>query len=339
MISRREIIGALAFAGGAAAGWPFAARAQQPGKIYRLAVLTRPGQGNDLTDTTGLRYWRAWREELQRLGYVEGKNLVVERREAEGEAQRMHDLVRHIATFKPDAIFAPAQNIAIALKAAATTIPIVMIAVDPVESGVVASLARPGGNITGFSLSAGPELVAKRFALLKEVVPTISRIAVLMLRTFWEGRFGDMNRDAARQVGITAIGAPFDSPADEREFRRVFAAMLRDRPDSLYLTAQPELLVHRRLIAELAAEARLPAISFYREHAEAGGLMAYSVDLDDIFRRAAGYVDRIFKGANPAEMPFEQPTRFELVINLNTAKALGLTVPPSILARADEVIE
>jgi putative ABC transport system substrate-binding protein len=333
---RREF---MLLAGCAAAGWPLAARAQQPEKAYRLAIVNRPGQGTDLAETAGLRYWRAWRAELQRLGYIEGINLIVERREAEGDAQRIDELARHIARLKPDAIFVPAQNMAHALKAAVTTIPIVTLAVDPVESGLVDSLARPGGNITGFSLSASAQLAAKRYELLKEVVPTMSRIAVLILREYWEGRFGNVHREAAQQMGITVIGAPFDSSADEREFRRIFAAIVRDRADSLYLTAQAELLVHRRLIAELAAEARLPAISVYREHAEAGGLMAYAVNLDDIFRRAAGYIDRILNGAKPAEMPFQQPNEFELVLNRKTARALRLTIPESLLARADEVIE
>ena len=333
---RREFI---VLAGSAAAGWGLEARAQQPGRTYRLVIVNRSGQSTDLAETAGLRYWRAWRAELQRLGYVEGVNLVVERRETEGDTQRIDELARRIAELKPDAIFTPAQNMAHALKAAAITIPIVTLAVDPVESGLVDSLARPGGNITGLSLSAGAQIAAKRYALLKEVVPAMSRIAVLILREYWEGRFGDVHRDAARQVGITAVGAPFDSAADEREFRRIFAAIARDRADSLYLTAQAELLVHRRLIADLAAEMKLPAIGVYREHAEAGGLMAYAVSLDDIFRRAAGYIDRILNGANPAEMPFQQPNEFELVINMKTARALDIQIPPALFARADEVIE
>lgn len=333
---RREF---LVLAGGAAAGWPLAARAQQPGRTYRLAIVNRPGQSTDLAEAAGLRYWRVWRAELQRLGYVEGVNLFVERRETEGGARRIDELARQIAEIKPDAIFAPAQNMAHALKAVGTTIPVVTLAIDPVESGLVDSLARPGGNITGFSLSAGAQIAAKRYALLKEAVPAISKIAVLILREYWEGRFGDVHRDAARQVGITVIGAPFDSAADEREFRRIFAAIAGDGADSLYLTAQAELLVNRRLISDLAVEMMLPAIGVYREYAEAGSLMSYAVSLDDIFRRAAGYIDRILNGANPAEMPFQQPNEFELVINRKTARALSIAIPASILARADEVIE
>lgn len=290
-------------------------------------------------DDPGNRHWRAWREELQQLGYVDGKNLVIDRRAVEGDRQRIDQHLREIVRLRPDVIFAPAQNLVEALKAVTTTIPIVAIVADPVGSGFAKSLARPGGNITGFSIDAGLEVVVKRIALLKQIVPAASRMACLTTRPIWESRFGDMFRVAAHQVGLVMIGAPLDSPATEQEYRRVFGAMSRNRVDSLYVAPSPEHLEYRRLIAELATGAKLPAVCFYRENAEAGGLMAYSSDIEDIFRHAAVYVDRILKGADVAEMPFQQPTKFQLVINVKTAKALGITVPPILLAGADEVIE
>lgn len=332
---RRDFISALC----GAAAWPVMASAQQSSSRYRVVVLTRPGMGAKLREGLDNRHWLAWREELQRLGYVEGKNLLIERREVGGNRQSIDRQLREVVRLKPEVIFAPAQNLVEALKSATTTIPIVAIVADPVGSGLAQSLARPGGNITGFTIDAGLETIAKRIALLKQVVPTASRMAFLTSRPILESRFGGMFRAAAQQVGIEMIGAPLESPATEQEYRHAFQAMSRDRADSLYVAPSPEHLVHRRLIAQLAAEARLPAIYFYRENVEAGGLMAYSIDIVEIFHHAAMYVDRILKGANIAEMPFQQPTKWKLVINLKTAKALGIIVPPILLARADEVFE
>src|SRR5262249_917699 len=180
--------------------------------------------------------------------------------------------------------------------------------------------------------------IAKRLALFKEAVPAASRLAALMLRYFWESGEEDF-RQAARRAGIAILGAPLDSPVDEQAYRRAFAAIVRERADSILVSAQAENAVHRRLIAELAAAGRLPTVCSLRENVEAGGLMAYAFDSVDTWRRVAGYVDLILKGAKPGELPFQQPAKFELIINLKTAKALGLTIPPALLARADEVIE
>jgi putative ABC transport system substrate-binding protein len=241
--------------------------------------------------------------------------------------------------FGPDVIFAAAQNIAEAFKSPATTIPVVTTALDPVGIGLVASLARPGGNVTGLSLDAGLETLAKRVALLKEAVPKVSRLAIMSLRQYWEGTYSSPMRDAARQVGLTAIGAPLDAPMNEAMYRRLFAHIARDGGDSIYVSPSVENLSYAQLIADLAVEARLPTMCFWRENAQAGGLMAYAVDLAERWRHAAGYIDRILKGAKPADLPIDQPTKFELVVNQKTAKALGLIIPPSIFARADEVIE
>jgi len=306
-------------------------------QMYRLLVVVRAGQAGDVSPTAKLRTWGAWHEELRQLGYAEGQNLAVEVR-AVGAAQ-VSTLAGEIVTMRPDAIFAPAQNIVALLKRAAVKVPIVTIAVDPVGSGLVTSLARPGGNITGLSLDAGLETIAKRIELLKTAAPGISRMAVLILKPYWNGRYDDIFRAAAGQLGVSVIGAPFTSPASEMQYRQVFAALSAAGADSLYVTPAPENFTHRRLIAELAVAARLPSLGFYPENAEAGGLLAYGPDVVDIFRRAVGYLDRILKGANPAEMPFQQPTKFDLVINLRTAKALGLGLPPGLLALADDVIE
>lgn len=312
--------------------------AQQSRKINRLAVLTRAGAGSDHADASGLA-WQAWRDELKNLGHVEGNNLQVSRYEAEGDVGHIRQVVREILSLKPDVIFTPAQNIADVFRSEATTIPIVVIVADPVGSGFADSLRRPGRNITGFSIDAGPETVAKRFALLKEVAPAISCIAWLAPRVLVESRFGGAFRDAARAVGLAYVGAPVGSPADEPAYRSAFARLVRDRADALAVTASIENLVHRRLIVEFAAGAKLPALYWLRDYVEAGGLLAYTIDVVDIFRGAAGYIARILNGANPAELPFQQPAKFELVVNLGTARHLGLAVPESILARADKVIE
>ena len=225
------------------------------------------------------------------------------------------------------------------MKSDATAIPVVTTALDPVGIGLAASLARPGGNVTGLGLDAGLETLAKRFELLKQVAPAASRVAVLSLRQFWEGHWGNPIRNATGQLGMTAIGAPLDPPMDDAKYRLLFADMARHTVDSIYISPSVENLAHARLIGELAVGARLPSICFWRENVQAGGLMAYAVDLVDIWRRAAQYIDRLLKGAKAADLPFEQPTKFDLVVNIGTARALSLTIPPLILARADEVIE
>lgn len=322
----------------AAMAAPRVVGAQQAGKVYRIALLTG---GVSLAEMSGsgLPFWRAFFEELRRVGYREGQNLAVERRTSEGDARRLPELARQIAELKPEVIHAVSNRAAAALKAATTTIPIVAIVGAPVDSGFAKSLARPGGYITGFSIDPGLAMFGRHIGLLKEMVPTASRIAYLTARVFWEGRVGASWREAARHAGLTSVDAAYDYPADEAEFRRVFAGMARDRVELLEVGPTPETLMHRELIAKLAAENRLPAIYVLRDGVEAGGLMAHAIDLADLWRRSAGYVDLILRGANPAEMPFQQPTKFELIINLKAAKALGLTVPEAILVRADVVIE
>ena len=332
---RRELMSVLSVAG---LGWPFAARAQETAKVYRIALFNPAAPIAEMSAEGNSRY-RAFFGELQRLGYAERRNLVIDRRSGEGDTRRLSALARQIAAVKPDVIFAISNRAVDALKAATTTIPIVALAVDPVAFGLAASLARPGGNITGFAIDTGRAFVEKQFELLKQVVPTASKVAILIPRGAWESRIGAFYREAANAAGIATVGAVLESPADEMEYRRAITAAARDRADVLYVMAAPDNLYRRRIIVAIAAEVRLPAVYVTREHVEAGGLIAYAVDFVDVYRRAAGYVGQILKGANPAAMPFQQPTKFELLINLKTAKALGLTLAPELLARADEVIE
>jgi putative tryptophan/tyrosine transport system substrate-binding protein len=256
-----------------------------------------------------------------------------------GDAERVSQLARQVAANKPDIIFSPDTQMARVLKATTSTIPIVVIADDPVLQGLAVSLSRPGTNITGFSIGASLELIAKRLELLKEAVPAVSRIAWLISTRVWQGLTERACREAAEIAGLALIPAVLASPVDASEFRRVFAAIAQDRVDSLYVAATMENLQYRRLVADLAVELRLPSVCFYRGNVEAGLLMGYTIDMIELYRGSAGYIDRIIKGANPSEMPVQQPTKYELIINLRTAKALGVTLPPTLLARAHDVIE
>jgi putative ABC transport system substrate-binding protein len=312
---------------------PLAAAAQQPaGKVPRIGYLA-PSSPSDATPG----FVGAFRQGLRDLGYVEGKNIVIEYRSAEGKQERLPDLAAELVRLKVDIIVATTTSVALATKNATRTIPIVGVLVaDPVGMGLVASLARPGGNITGTS-AFGIEIGAKQLELLKETVPRISRVAVLYNPA--GGYSGPLLRElegAARTLGVQLQLLEIRSP---NELDRAFSAMTKERAGALFVPGDAMLLVHRTQIAELAARSRLPALYGLRQHVEAGGLMSYSANFSDLFRRAATYVDKILKGTKPADLPVEQPTRFELIINLKTAKALGISIPPSVLIRADKVIE
>jgi putative ABC transport system substrate-binding protein len=272
---------------------------------------------------------------LRALGYVEGQNLVLERRSAEGRFERFGEIVAELVSRKVDVIVT-VSSMANEVKRVTNTVPIVMAtSVDPVGGGIVASLARPGGNITGLTTNPGPEFGAKQLQLLKEALPDASRVAFLGLANDWESHEGKAVRAAARTLGVTLVHAEH-TPI---HYADAFALITRDRPDALFVTRNSANYANRQLIADFAVERRMPGMYPYREFVAAGGLMSYGVSVPDLFRRAAGYVDKILKGAKPADLPVEQPTKFELVINLKTAKALRLTIPPALLARADEVIE
>ena len=331
---RRDFITAL----GTAATWPLAARAQQPAKMKRIAYV-QPGTKVSEMNVSDRPYLRAFFEELSRLGYVEGQNLGVERYSGEGRTEHYADLARDVVNTHPDLILTSGAHLSLDFKMATTTIPIVTIIIDPIALGLVTSIARPGGNITGVTISGGLELIGKRMGLLVEAMPKLSTISYLVSRPYWEDPRGAAAREAAKQAGISLKAALMGSAFNEAEYQRVFRSMEQDRADALLISEDAEHVTNRATIVELAAKGRIPAIYTVRDFVEAGGLMAYSPDLADIFRRVANLIDKILRGANPGDIPFYQPTKFELSINLKTAKALGLEMPAMLLGRADEVIE
>jgi len=334
-VRRREFITLL---GGAAAAWPVAARTQQAATQHRIAIFHPAIPTTLITETGGGSAWRAFFAELRRLGYIEGENLIIERYSAEGHHERYADLAREIVTSNPDLIVTGTNPVVIVFKAATSTIPVVAFMLDPLKAGLVTSLARPGGNITGITLDAGIEIWGKRLEMLKEAIPSTARAAFLGMREGWEGSSGQVLRDAGSQLGISLV---FMLPQNgtPSEIERVFAAMEQQRPDAVLVSGEGDLYAHRQLIVELAEKNRLPAMCPYRDYVEAGGLMAYTVDLAELLRRMAVNVHQILKGAKPGDIPIYQPTKFELLINLKTARALGLTLPLALLARAAEVIE
>ena len=281
---------------------------------------------------------QAFLRTLRELGWVEGQNLIVEYRWAEGKLERLPDLAAELVRRKVDLIVAPAGSAALAAKNATTSIPIVMIfPSDPVDMGLIASLGRPGGNVTGTTRTHGPEIFGKQLQLLKETIPHASRVAILRNPADSGSAPGVKSVEAAAQslrIRLQRLEA-----RGPEEFASAFAAMARERAEALLVIGASTFLVHRTKLAELAAKGRLPTMHGYREMVEAGGLMAYAVNMTDFIGRAAVYVDKILKGAKPADLAVEQPTKFELVINLKTAKALGLTIPQTVLLRADRVIE
>ena len=334
-MKRREFI---TFLGGAAVAWPTPARAQQPATQHRIAIFHPAIPTTLLTETGGGSAWRAFFAELRRLGYIEGENLIIERYSAEGHHERYADLAREIVTRNPDLIVTGTNPVVIVFKAATSTIPVVAFMLDPLKAGLVTSLARPGGNLTGITLDAGIEIWGKRLQMLKEAIPSTAKAAFLGMRDGWEGSSGQVLRDAGGRLGISLVFM-LPQKGTPSEIERVFAVMEQHRPDAVLVSGEGDLYAHRQLIAELAEKNRLPAMCPYRDYVEAGGLMAYAVDLAELLRRMADDVHQILKGSKPGDIPIYQPTRFELLINLKTAKALGLTLPPALLALAAETIQ
>jgi putative ABC transport system substrate-binding protein len=277
---------------------------------------------------------------LRDLGYVEGRNLVIEYRDAEGKLERLPALAAELVALKVDVIVAPNTIAALAGRHATRTLPIVFaVAADPVASGLVTSLGRPGGNVTGLSVLA-PELVGKGLELLKQAVPGVSRVAVLWTPgVLGERTDKDMLKEAEAAARALGVRLQFFEARGPEDFNRAFSDMTRARTGALTVLPSNMFVSERRRLVDLAANTRLPAVYEWREFVDAGGLMSYGPNLADQFRRAATYVDKILKGAKPVDLPVEQPTKFELVINLKTAKALGLTIQKSVLLRADQVIE
>ncbi len=394
-----------------AASAALAAEAQQAGKVYRVAVILA---GSPVSGISKNPFLNAFSQRLRELGYVEGQNIAIARLSAEGRAERHGDLVAEALRLNPDVLVTVSSPMALVAKRATTTIPIVMAtSIGPVERGIVPSLARPGGNITGLTIDVGPEIEGKRLELLKQAAPKTVRVAYIGPRFFWEGQSGAAAREAARALGVDLV---FVETAAPEHIRNALVTARRERLDALYACDCPATFAARRVIAEFAVEHRLPAVSSYRDllhlevteqaaqklgielrrvevlggadgldaafreareahcgaivtiqsalfyalncrladlalkyrlpvlssetgFAQVGGLMNYGDDTDGAWRRSAFQVDRILKGAKPADLPVEQPTKFELVINLKTAKALGLTIPQSLLIRADQLIE
>jgi putative tryptophan/tyrosine transport system substrate-binding protein len=328
-VRRREF---LALLGGVAVGWPFAAYAQQAAvKVYRVGIM------ETISPVANAANFDALRKGMRELGYIEGQNLFFEYRSADGRNERFPDLVTELVGLKVDLIVTRSTPAVLAVKAATATIPVVMAATaNPVGDGIVASLARPGGNITGLS-SFHSELATKRLELLKEMFPRIVLVATLSdpSNPVTPGQEEDVRR-AAHSLGIAT---QFLGARNREELGPAFAMATREKVEALIVQNGAPTQANLQLTIDLAAKHRVPAIYSSREFVDGGGLIAYGVSYPDLYRRAAAYADKILKGAKPAHLPIEQPTKFELVLNLKTAKTLGLEVPATLLARADEVIE
>jgi ABC-type uncharacterized transport system substrate-binding protein len=328
---RREFVIAVGSAAGAAAFSLAVVRAQQTGRLHRVGFL-----GNS-TAALEANLVGPFRNQLHELGYVEGQNLVIEYRWAEGNYDRFPALVAELLAANVEVLVTAGTPATLAVKNATTTVPLVMVAVgDPIGTGIVPSLARPGGNITGLS-SIAPDLEGKRLELLKEVIPSLAHVSV-----FWNPanpfHVGSLKQ---AQTAAESLRIRLDDLGvrTEEELDPAFAAIVKERPDALLVLADRVFLHNRTRMMDFALKNRLPSVNAYRELVEAGGLMSYGPSYEDMHRRAALYVDKILEGANPGDLPVEQPTKFTLAINLKAAKALGLTLPTTMLARADEVIE
>ena len=327
---RRDFITLL---GGAAATWPLAAHAQQAaGRVYKVGYLSLASRER------ALRFVEAFEDGLRRLGYRVGENVTIEYRFANSEMERLPALAAELVRLGMDIIIAGSNPSTVATITATTTIPVIMVnIVDPVGTGLIASLARPGANVTGLAVDAGGEILGKRFELLKEMLPNLARLGIM-----WNP---DVAVNRSRQVAMTEVARTLGLTTIPVEVRGVgtldqaFATMAEERAQAFVVQGDSVLHEYRGQIAEMAVRNRLPSAAVASQLAEAGFLLSYGANLVDLYRRAAVFVDKIFKGAKPADLPVEQPTKFELVINLKTAKALGLTVPSTLLARADEVIE
>jgi ABC-type uncharacterized transport system substrate-binding protein len=325
-VRRREFITLL----GGAAAWPLAARAQQAGKLPTIGFL---GGGSP----TSQRTWAAaFAQRLRELGWIEGRTVAIEYRWAEGRPERYSEIAAEFVRFKADVILAAGTEAALAAKRETAVIPIVFsTAGDPIGSGLVASLARPGGNVTGLS-NQGSDLGGKKLGLLREVLPALTRVAVMVNADYSGGVTERIEIDtAARKLGIEVVPLTIRRAED---IARAFDG-LKERVEAVYVIGDPLVSLLRLRINTFALAARLPTMGFQREYVEAAGLASYGTNFPDQHRRAAEFVDKILRGAKPADIPVEQPNKFEVVINLTTSKALGLTIPVTVLARADEVIE
>ncbi len=316
---------------------PLAAQAQPAGKVHRVGFISMAVPVAEMAGPNPAQPWvRAFLQAMRERGYVEGQNFILERRSLEGRLERAAGVVAELVSLKVDVIMTTIDPMTQEAKRVTTAVPIVMVGSSiPVEAGLVASLARPGGNVTGLTLDTGLEMEGKRLEFLRDAVPGVSRVACIGDKLYWESGWGKSAQTAARTLGLTVLLAEYQL----NDYKGAFGFIDRERPDAIIAAYTPHNLVYRRLIAEFAAKKSLPGMYGAREFVEAGGLMSYGIDVREVYRHAAIYVDKILKGAKPADLPIERPTKFELVINLKTAKALGLTIPQSLLMRADEVIQ
>jgi putative tryptophan/tyrosine transport system substrate-binding protein len=311
-----------------------ALRAAEPHKVYRLAIVSSVA---DLSESGPLKLLFI---ELRRLGYVEGENLVVLRFSAKGDPTRYDTAVREAVRSSPHLIFVSgATPLVLRVKALERSIPVVAGMNDPVALGIVSNLARPEGNITGISVDAGIELYGKRLGMLLEAIPTARRVGFLCTEAYWNSVAGDTMRTVARNFSVQVVGTPLQGVAQEPAYMQFLELLQREQADGLLVTEGGDHLAHRRVIVDFAERARLPALYPFREYVESGGLMAYAIDRINLYRQQAHYIDTIFKGAKPGDLPIYQVDKFTTIINLKAAKTIGLTIPPTLLARADEVME
>ncbi|MFC7702386.1 ABC transporter substrate-binding protein [Bradyrhizobium sp. GCM10028915] len=312
--------------------------AQQP-KLKRMAIVSPAAKTADMTANSNTGYYRAFFQELSRLGYIEGQNILIERYSGGGETARYAQLAADVVGTHPDLIVSTSTPIAMQLKKVTQNIPVVSLFADPIAMGIVSTLGRPGGNITGASIDAGLELQGKRFQLLAELIPNLSRVHYLASDAYWERAAGIGVRLASQQAGIPIVELPLGRTVSQEAYQDSFRSIERNQPTALMVSDEGEHLSLRHTLVELVTAQRLPASYPFRDFVEAGGLMSYSVELSDLFRLMASQVAAIFRGGKPAEIPVQQPTKFELAINVRAAKALTLNLSPSFLARADHVIE
>jgi putative ABC transport system substrate-binding protein len=312
---------------------PLVTEAQSAKKVYRIGYLSM----DSASGTANPRRLEAFRQGLRDLGWVEGQNIVIEYRYAEGRVELMPGLARELVQLNVDVIAASPTGAALAARNATGTIPIVAMSLaEPVALGLVASLARPGGNVTGVAYGVDTDIFGKQLELLREAAPKIRRVAVLSNPSPAQQHIVASVKTAARSLGVQLQLLEARGPG---EFDGAFAAMAKERAGGLLVVGDPMFFLHRARLSELALKHRLPSMSTQGQWVEAGGLMAYGPSMPDLYRRAASYIDKIFKGARPADLPVEQPTKFELAINVTTAQALGVTIPPPLRQRADQLVE
>jgi putative tryptophan/tyrosine transport system substrate-binding protein len=333
-MQRRDFITLL---GVAAVAWPFTARGQQPQKQRHIAFVHSGIPADQLTETAGPFWVRRFYETLRGLGDAEGGNLVVERYSAGGRSDRFAALAAEVVSRNPDVIVVNLNDLIKAFAAATGRIPIVAISGDPIAAGLLTSLARPGGNLTGVSVNAGIEIYGKRLQILKEAMPSATKVAHL-LSNAWDDSMRSLYSEGGQHFGIALI-RNFLPEVNDAQLRRTFAEMAQQQFDAAIVDEGGSFLAYRALIVELAEKNRLPVIYPYRDYVDLGGLMAFAPDLGELAQRLANDVHQILNGAKPSDIPFFQPSKFLLIINLKTANALGLTVPSGLLVAADEVIE